>query len=58
MVLHIKTFYICVCVGVYSPTTLKKCSALIENLIPKVLYLYCGGLLIKTPPFFNFLMQI
>lgn len=33
---------------------IKKCSALIGNLIPKVLYFYCGGLLIKTPPFFYF----
>ena len=33
---------------------IKKCSALIGNLIPKVLYFYCGGLLIKTPPFYYF----
>lgn len=33
---------------------IKKCSALVENLISKVLYFYCGGLLIKTPPFYYF----
>lgn len=40
MVLLIKTFYISVCVGVYSPTTLKKCSALVGNLIPKISYYF------------------
>nr|DAE37079.1 MAG TPA: hypothetical protein [Bacteriophage sp.] len=40
-----------VCNGVYSPTTLKKCSALVENLISKNISYVLGGSLI-FPPFF------
>ena len=50
-----KTFYISVyigvyspihfvCNGVYSPTTLKKCSALVENLISKKYPMFLVGL--------------